>query len=502
MDALEQSASEVLSLIRSVKNSFAPIGRIPPEVLSLIPDYWDTERHPDRDIIKLTHVCHGWREIFISRSSLWTRLDFMDVNKTLTYLQRSNSSPLDVHLKDTGRRTYLDRAFPLVIPHIHRLKSLIVDADTLPHILRHFRFRAPHLEELGINITSYPTQILDPALFDGDLSSLRELSLVGVTTSLPWRHMEKLRVLSLSGQEITVSQILDFLESSPLLETVEIGDSIPETSDAPPGRIVPLGNLKTLIITADPVHSILKHLDIPAGALLKVWASFGGDQSPLLEYLPEASPNLKNLSYITMTNLCFYPEAKCARLSGPSGGLRLFAPWEDEAIPSSMMDNRILRSLGPSTLSTTQRLTILNYTPRNPANDEECPVFRALSSANDLQTLILSECNNKPFIFALNPDKNPSKLVLCPNLKKIEFYARSWGFIKNLISMAKRRAAKGAKLPSITLTDLDSTAPGAEVLKLREHVTQVQHRVKMAPILWDYIPDPGDCGDILEELLA
>ena len=41
LNSLEQDAFEVLRLVRSIKNSLAPITRIPPEVLSLIPDHYD-----------------------------------------------------------------------------------------------------------------------------------------------------------------------------------------------------------------------------------------------------------------------------------------------------------------------------------------------------------------------------------------------------------------------------------------------------------------------------
>ena len=58
MNALEQDALEVLSLVRSVKNSFAPVTRIPPEILSDIPDYYD-EDDVDQDLITLTHVCRS-----------------------------------------------------------------------------------------------------------------------------------------------------------------------------------------------------------------------------------------------------------------------------------------------------------------------------------------------------------------------------------------------------------------------------------------------------------
>ena len=40
VDALERDVSEVLKLARSMKDLFAPINRIPPEILSSLPDYY------------------------------------------------------------------------------------------------------------------------------------------------------------------------------------------------------------------------------------------------------------------------------------------------------------------------------------------------------------------------------------------------------------------------------------------------------------------------------
>ncbi|KAF9643191.1 hypothetical protein BDM02DRAFT_3104714, partial [Thelephora ganbajun] len=90
LDTLEHDALEVLRLLRSTRNTLAPINRIPPEVLTLIPDFWDRSDR-GQDVIALTHVCRAWREIFTSHSSLWTDFDCMDSNKTRVYLERSKA---------------------------------------------------------------------------------------------------------------------------------------------------------------------------------------------------------------------------------------------------------------------------------------------------------------------------------------------------------------------------------------------------------------------------
>lgn len=55
---LERDAIEVLSLVRTMRNGFAPINRIPPEVFSLVPKHW-SHAEMDKNLITLTHVCCG-----------------------------------------------------------------------------------------------------------------------------------------------------------------------------------------------------------------------------------------------------------------------------------------------------------------------------------------------------------------------------------------------------------------------------------------------------------
>ena len=497
MNTLARDALEVLCLLRTLKNSFVPINQIPPEVLSLIPGYFDDGGggggdDVDQSIITLTHVCRGWRDMFTSRSSLWTRLDFTNVHKTRTYIQRSQSSPLEIYLEST---VFLDDAFSLAIPHLRRLKSLTICADALPDVLRHFRCQAPLLEELDISVYHSHDSILDRALFDRDLSSLRKLTLFRVTMHLPWNNMANLKVLNLilcpPGHDIT--RLLNFFESAPLLHTVKLHDSLPDSSNAPAQRIVPLSYLKALTINVSPSPSILlNHLCIPTGASLILKSLSGHENSPLPDCLPEAPANLKNLSHITTINLLFNLAEKSVRLSGPSGSLRVLVHWWHPEIDPYIMHRRILRSLGLFNLSTTTRLTISMYRHPAPAEAKESPVFRTLSSTNNLRTLTLIECDNLPFVLALNPEENPSKLTLCPKMEELVLYIKLGDTfpITQLIGMAKNRVSRGAKLSSITIVGLDELALGR---KLGKYVTDVKCRVDDAPPSWDHIP--SESGD-------
>jgi len=96
-DVLDQDILEILRLIRSWRNTTALINRIPPEILTLIPNFWETHIR-DRDLITLTHVCRAWRGVFISQPSLWTDLDWVGLDRTRAYLERSKTCPINVSI--------------------------------------------------------------------------------------------------------------------------------------------------------------------------------------------------------------------------------------------------------------------------------------------------------------------------------------------------------------------------------------------------------------------
>ena len=479
-----------------MKNLLAPINQLPPEVLSVIPDFYYKD---DQDLVALTHVCRSWRDTFTSRPALWTQLNFTNVDKTRAYIQRSQSSPLEFFIEDDKA---LEDAFALVIPHIGRLKSLTINAEVLPSILEHFYCHTPLLERLDIDISFLCDPILNGALFAGQLSSLRELCLHRVVTHLPWKNLENLRVVDLKSylHRYKTTELLDFFESAPLLHTVKLENSIQDPSDAPPERIVPLRHLKFFTMYTESPHSILlNHLHIPIGASVTLKFRFGGDESPLLEYLPERSPNSNNLSHITAINILFDSARKFTQLSGPTGSLRVLAVWEDWRDPdfSSTLHHRILRSFGPPILSTTQKLAISGYGHSGPDNVEECPIFQTFSFTNHLRTLSLTNCDNLPFTRALDPEQNPSNLVLCLNMKELVLYVQRWYLLdlEHLIKMAKNRALRGAKLSSITIVGPSHLAPETEVSKLQEYITHVEYRTDgFEPPAWDEIPGESDGG--------
>jgi len=160
-------------MVRSLKNGrLSPINRIPPEVLTLIPDFWHTG-YRDKGLIALTHVRQAWREMFVSRS-LWTKFDCTNANKTRIYLERSKSSPINLSL---GRRNALfssDPFFHIIPLSVGRLKSLSI--TTMPENLHvaatYLSAHTPLLERLDIHAASSVGTFHPPTLTTAPSTSL------------------------------------------------------------------------------------------------------------------------------------------------------------------------------------------------------------------------------------------------------------------------------------------------------------------------------------------
>ena len=503
--ALERDTSKVLAMLRSMLNAFAPINRIPPDVLSLIPDYWERLcyqdwRDTDRDVVSLTHVCHGWREIFTSRSSLWTRLDCKELNKTHAYIRRSRPLPLEVSVVRSNRglrsatpwnhTSYSNDAFLALAPHTNRFASLVIYvlSRVLPDdLLGHFTFPAPLLKELRIVLSrdtpGYNVNI-PSTIFAEHLSPLRNLSLSGVATHLPWRNLSNLTTFRFRHppnpmHPLFMTQLLDFFESTPLIRKIVLCNSIPDSSTVLPGRVVPLINLKNLTVDPLPVHSpFLNHLSIPTGASLdlELCEPLNGSWIPV--FLTNAFHNLRHITTISL--LLDRLEWTSMRIGGPSGELRTAGYLEI---------SQVFHFLSKFDLSKTRILSISVIPFTTFEGLENSTFFQFLLPMRNLHTLTLIEVNNLPFIQALNPKQNESCALLCPELKELVLYIRrpDWYYVEELKEMVRERNLRLSSLSSITIISPDEVYARMEVLSRRDCISRVEYKLEESPPDWEEV---------------
>jgi hypothetical protein len=457
-------------LIRSWRNRLAPVNQLPPEILTLIPDFWNKHYYgKGRDLVALTHVCQAWREVFISRSFLWTGLDYCNKDKNRVYLERSMPLPVNLWLY-TDHLSPPDHTFFDTIPHaIGRLGSLIIDAtpENLQDITDHLSRPAPLLEKLSVcgdpNDEPDRIPVLTPALFNGDLSSLRVLKLESVRTELPWRNMVNLTSFKLfytSPGGVIASQLLDFFEGAPHLRKV-ILYNVTLTSGTQNNRLVSLACLEKMEVTdGSSASPLLDYLLIPVGTRLIIEVDLPNlrfDKHP-----PRFLDNLRNLlnfTTIELTNANDEPKPYI-HFSGPNGQVKIIA-GDDVSV--------VLEALDYFDTSKLEHLEI--DSGESLSND---PPYRTLLPMEHLRTLTLRRFENLHiFIHALHHSMSPSGIMVCPKLAKLSIeHPEEEIDLKDVIGMAAARASRGAKLEFVSVTQ--GCYMRTDVLELKKHVLHVE----------------------------
>jgi len=437
--------------------------------------------------------------MFVSRSSLWSNLNCVDADKTRVYLERSGTSPINLQLHCGGFGKSSVDTFVQIIPQaIARLKSLSVSTDPgyLEGTMSHLSHPAPLLETLDIdsgccNGPQY-SPVLAPTIFNGNLSSLRELHLYSIRTGLSWRNMANLTSFTLHSSSVTnFGQLLDFFESAPHLRNVHFHLTT-LISGGENGRLVSLDRLRRMrVVYCGPTTSILfDHLVIPVGAKLVTQPDMG--TFTIEDHIPGSLDNFKNLSSITEIHLFLdIYLLLLIRLRGPYGELRMLGAEIDNS-PSLVFE-----SLARFDTSKTERLRIDST---NEPLSRDLP-YRILLPMENLRTLVLSRCTGLPraFMDALNPNTSLSKEVVCPSLEELVFVCRPRENpvddgeeefdMRAVIEMAAARASRGVKIGTVKdQAKLDLV----DVLELRKHVSYVEHGPGVDVGTFEYESDGSD----------
>ena len=348
---------------------------------------------------------------------------------------------------------------------ISRLKHLSVKTtpDFFQEIVRHLFRPAPLLEVLTIK-ASYVDQNHIPALavelFDGDLSSLRELHLHFVRTELPWKNTSNLTsfsfsLASTSGPTISVEHFLDFFESSPRLVKVQLSFATP----IPGGqgtRLVGLARLRTLSISGfQPPYLFLNHLIVPIGA--NVSTKFNSPGPRIEDHLPRS---LENLSF-TKIRLRYEYFVISVRFTGPNGQVSIAS-----SSPRGDAERVVPRSLTRLDTSNTRCLKIVR-------GEFTAELHEALASLTNLHTLIISQCRDThEFLYGLYVSQNRS--LACPNLEELVFRGSGRFDMKSMVDIAAGRASAGAPLKSFKFIGFGEAVVEEQVTNLQKHVKDVE----------------------------
>ena len=229
IESLETRAHDTLRFISSLRNTFQPVNRLPPEIISHIAKYILRDFSDAYPIIPLTHVCRCWRESIISTPTLWTLITCRRTHLAALSLERSKAAPLHFWLDVPPMRQ--DSVFcDLLKPYIQNIGALqfeeLTTNEDLTQALPNFPQSTPNLRWLDLRHSDdepgWESPSADPFKVFPD--TLRSLSLFETPLYPSFLRLRTLTTLFLYYDAFNppLDTILDFLEDYRSLEIAEL----------------------------------------------------------------------------------------------------------------------------------------------------------------------------------------------------------------------------------------------------------------------------------------
>jgi hypothetical protein len=278
------------------RNALAPVSRLPPEVLtktfSILSSSTGDEEVGYMAWLRVTHVCHNWRETALNSPHLWSHINFDGLTPAgITEIPaRAKTAPLRLEAtavkRNKAQLDAIERQLKAHISHTHHL-SLSGPFQT---VLQRLVSPAPALKSLSLWNMPYsygwPPHLLIPrTLFNRAAPKLMSLELVGCDVSWMWPPLKGLKILEIRRPSRmgrpNLDIWLDALNEMPQLKMLTLESASPRNTlgnrrISETRRTVTLPSLTLFDITASAEECTLAlaHLILPALTLLEVCAEY------------------------------------------------------------------------------------------------------------------------------------------------------------------------------------------------------------------------------------
>ena len=486
---MERGVLNLLPKFKVLRNILAPVNKLPPEILSQIPQFF-----PIRDLIAATQVCHYWRTTFTSCGPLWCNIDCTRGPEALTCLHRSKGSLIHVSVK----RIPNDEVLARLSPHVGRIKSLYLQSrwSVAQSVFTRFIDPAPNLETLKI-VCRPSTAAAGPVpstLLTGNLPNLRSFTLQGFASDLVNFVLPNLTHFEMSDVtsppiSISLTNLLAFFERSPMLEGVSIDFHGECVHDVARKKRVSLKALKTLYVSGLGLvgygdDALLARLEVPRGVDVTVVSLIrDGSPNPVAHAIPPYPDRLPFLLGVKRISAEVFPvHGRCAfRFFGENGRVNILARWPMTNLGLENLMTGSIQSFLPFTTDGVEEFCIQGYeAPR----DAYLPAFRGFESLPDLRSISILHCDNTVILRAL---RQPTQGLTSPKLVKMKICLNPQREVSSeeLMELVKYRASNGGKLEEMTITSPGVLIPVAEVMALKPYVGLVEYKLD------DGVPRPN-----------
>ena len=297
---IDRDASIALATIREWRNSFAPINRIPMDILSLIPTHFPTQKGRFR----AASVCRHWRGVLLRNGTLWSQLFLGKGEECIsTLLERAKGSALDVI---TGRNAPVG-AVSLISPRAQQIVSLEFMENRWQDVMAFSELNSGQLPLLHtLKITSLETfdphdaenDVIPPSFrfFRGstDLGQFNfRSSRLSSLNHFVFPNLTTFRLLPFPTKVFSALCLLNFLKASPLLQILEM-DIIAKIDlmSVPQDMVVVLPSVETFFLhvlddTVPQVYDFASHISCPRVKYVSLThATYDDDMNASMEVFP------------------------------------------------------------------------------------------------------------------------------------------------------------------------------------------------------------------------
>ena len=458
----------------------------------------------NRDRITASHVCHHWRDTFLSTPMLWDVVTTSDnPDKTIAYLERSRDVALKVSIQPyRPQSTGWETSFRVLGQHSHRFRALTLYKyrRTRVDVFAIMENPLPLLAELEVTILD--VEQIERSEGPYHFPSLKSLILHGDIGDLPWFPLTNLRKLGVScyGWGFRPQRLLGHLTNAPLLEELELAvDQIASIDDLGEGiPPVELKHLKRMVFRGtlpQRLPSLISRIAHPHDTKFVITCDLPVDRKyPISHKLPWEThlPILTTPRYIRYRLVHDEGSSEsrtCIDLISTDGRHILIENrfgWPkncslDEA-ELWELDVPCLKFLQTIDLSSVERLCF-----------ERCSldsrvVEELLGAMDKLETLVVVD--GDPFAIFRAMQGLGSPRGICPRLCRLAVLCNLATYTQwdEIVRVVTARAARGSPLEQVTLTSSFSELPGqpADSVALLEEVTEVGYDLGRNTVGWEW----------------
>ncbi|KAF9778242.1 hypothetical protein BJ322DRAFT_506835 [Thelephora terrestris] len=453
-----QDLTDALATVTLEDGPTPAVNRLPPKVLARILAF----RTFERTLVIATHVCRHWRSTILSVPTLWTNITCRDLDRTLTYLERSKDALIEVCATSSSSNFQMRDILSRYIERTRLLRVNLSRADVRSAVLQ-LRDPVSSLEILELFGSMFDAPRINlPADFLGHHApSLLSIHFSDVSPTFTPFYLPNLTHFYLRGTDepTPMDSIFGLFKNAPRLREAFIfcRSIIPSTI---PFHEITLEFLERFTFRIYEPIPILRFLRLPSIKQVCVELQFHPEKmNTFTHFLPiEVGPLLADVTSISCT---VEPSYGCLVINVPDLEAAVYALSPNGVDPAVILP----ALLGDKSFFPLSKIKKLEFTQHEVSNPFPLAEFE------NLEILELDDCWEELIFSVLQPSVDH---IPCPHLRELTIRpSEDRDFpLMPLVQLAKARKEAGCAF-KLTMDPEPENMSEEVIAMLEEYVEEL-----------------------------